>query len=175
MGVSRHAIITLAILTAACQDKAGAPADDGNAAASSQTPTPEAISAALSSANYGQAAEMARAASKAQPNDPQLFLLLARAEARLNNLGSAVEALDMAFQKGFHDPRGAANHPDFDKIRRAPEFQALLKKWSLGAASSAAARQNEGADRSVTRAGDVSISEGTGGTRIQAGDIVIEE
>jgi hypothetical protein len=137
--------------------------------------SPEVIAAEISNGNFGRAAELARAAAEGKSGNPEIFLLLARAEARLNNTGYAVEALDKAFENGFHDPRGAVDHPDFDKIRNASTFRSLLKKWSISAAASPAPRASQSAPSSVTRAGDVSIIESGGKTRIQAGDVVIED
>lgn len=153
-------------------DQNGSP-DQSNQSAQ-QPVSADAIASEIANGNFAQAADMARAATRATPSDPQYFLLLARAEARLGNLGYAVEALDSAFQQGFHDPRGAVNHPDFDKIRGAGAFQQLLRKWAIsGAAPTRSATQS--APASVTRAGDVSIVEQGGRTRIQAGDVVIDD
>lgn len=134
----------------------------------------DSIASELVNGNFAQAAEMARSATRATPADPQYFLLLARAEARLGNLGYAVEALDNAFKQGFHDPRGAVNHPDFDKIRSSAAFQQLLRQWRISTATTPKAAA-QSAPASVTRAGDVSIVEQGGRTRIQAGDVVIED
>jgi hypothetical protein len=162
------------------QKKAEADAPSaGNATAggtdSAAPASPEDIAAEIAGGNYGRAADLARAATATRTADPQLYLLLARAEARLENRGYAVEALNRAFENGFHDPRGAVNHPDFDKIRKSPEFQRLLQQWSIGGARAATTRAASSAPSAVTRAGDVSITETGGHTRIRAGDIVIDE
>lgn len=175
-------LLGASLLAAGCNDKAKNPPQDAAPQAETNETAPEAapestasvedITSEMTSGNFARAAELAREATAAQPSNPDLFLLLARAEARLGNQGYAIDALNQAFEKGFHDPRGAVNHPDFDKIRGTQAFQSLMKKWGIQAS---AVPSKAKPSASVTRAGDVSITESGGHTRIRAGDIVIEE
>jgi hypothetical protein len=139
-------------------------------------PVPDAAAVAreISAANYGEAARLAEAALSDRPGDPEMYLLLARAQARLQNVGSAVNALQAAFDAGFHDPRGALNHPDFDGIRTNRIFAEFVSRFQRSQSKGAA--KPAGPAGSSVRAGDVSITEDSNGkTRIRAGDIVIED
>lgn len=132
------------------------------------------ISQALADGNYREAAESAQAAIDASPHDAELFLLLARAQARLHNVGSAVQALQMSFDEGFHDPRGALNNPDFDGIRTNRIFVEFASRFQ-GKQPVGRQPSRQTVDSSI-RAGDVSITEGGDGrVRIRAGDVTIEE
>ena len=135
-------------------------------------PDAAAITLELSQGNFGKAADMATAATLANPSDPALFLLLARIEARRQNVGNAVAALRSAFAAGFHDPRGAMNHPDFDGIRSDQAFAALAAQY----APAKAVRRVADAPSSSVRAGNVSITETADGhSRIRAGDVEIRD
>jgi hypothetical protein len=91
---SGYAFMAFGLIMAACEQKPATSLGEGNsAAATSQSSSSEAIAAELSQGNFGQAAEMARTASLAKPNGPQLSLLLRSAEARPNNLWPSVDAL----------------------------------------------------------------------------------
>jgi len=137
-------------------------------------PDAAAITLEMSQGNLGTAAELATAATQANPSDPALFLLLARIEAKRQNVGNAVSALQAAFGAGFHDPRGALNHPDFDGIRKERAFLALVQQFSPAKAASKAVAAP--APSSSIRAGDVSIVESADGhSRIRAGDIEIRD
>lgn len=154
----------------------GEPAPQAGVAPDAAPPAPDAaaIALAMSQGNLGTAAEMATAATQANPSDPALFLLLARIEAKRQNVGNAVSALQSAFGAGFHDPRGALNHPDFDGIRKDKAFVALVQQFSPAKAASKAAAAP--APSSSIRAGDVSIFESADGhSRIRAGDIEIRD
>lgn len=132
------------------------------------------IAEALSSGNYGKAAEAANAALATDPSNPELYFLLARAEARLQNVGSAVKALQASFDSGFHDPRGALNNPDFDGIRDNPIFTAFANGFRPK--SQQGSSKTPAAPTSRVTAGNVSIVEGPNGeTSIRAGDLIIED
>lgn len=176
---------TVRLLTSACaalllvgcdllQDKK-APAEAPGASATGEVTIPDAaaITLELGQGNLGKAADMATAATQANPSDPALFLLLARIEARRQNVGNAVAALKSAFAAGFHDPRGAMNHPDFDGIRNDKAFAALAAQY---APAKTAARPVAKVPSSSVRAGDVSITETADGhSRIRAGDVEIRD
>ena len=172
-------IASACLVLAACgQNSGGGAQGNDTGAAAGAVASAQDISAEMANGNFGRAAELARAAVQAQPGNAEILLILARAEARLNNVGYAVDALDKAFANGFHDPRGAVRHPDFDKIRTTPAFRNLLKNWNLASGSGGGGSSSGAADSgpsSLTRAGDVSITETGSGTRIQAGDVVIED
>lgn len=162
------------LLLSACDSskdtgEAGAAADAGQPA-----PDAAAITLELSQGNLGKAAEMAAAATQANPSDPALSLLLARIEARRQNVGNAVAALKSSFDAGFHDPRGALNHPDFDGIRNDKAFAALVSQYA--APAKATRKAAAPAPSSAITAGDVSIIESADGhSRIRAGDIEIRD
>ena len=132
----------------------------------------------LSQGNLAEAADLARSIILVNPNKPEVYLLLARAEARLKNTGNATDALSTALNKGFHDPRGAINHPDFDQIRNDEQFIALSRKYAAKASSSkaSASKSPRSQNRTTITSGDVSITEDENGrSRIRAGDIIIED
>ncbi len=156
---------------AGCEKQAAAPTEQ---AAATEAPTAAFIAQELSSGNYERAAKAAQQAVTANPADAELHLLLARAEARLQNVGAAVAALQAAFDAGFHDPRGALNNPDFDGIRANPVFAKFVSQFERKAR--AAVGQVRSAPVSSIRAGDVSIIEnGDGSSRIRAGDIELRD
>lgn len=132
----------------------------------------------LSQGNLAEAADLARSIILVNPNKPEVYLLLARAEARLKNTGNATDALSTALNKGFHDPRGAINHPDFDQIRNDEQFIALSRKYASKTSPSkaSASKSPRPQNRSTITSGDVSITEDENGrSRIRAGDIIIED
>ena len=137
-------------------------------------PSAATIALDLSSGNYGKAAKGAQVAIDADPQNPELHLLLARAQARLQNVGDAIKALQVSFDTGFHDPRGALNNPDFDGIRANPIFASFVSRFQN--------KQVLRSDKYMTRpassitAGDVSIIDSRDGhSRIRAGDIELED
>lgn len=151
------------------------PQADAEAVNEQSIPNVAAITHELNQGNLGKAAEMATAATKANPSDPALLILLARIEARRQNVGDAIAALRSAFAQGFHDPRGALNHPDFDGIRGEEAFITIVAQFAVPAK---AARKPAPApvSSSSIRAGDVSIVESVDGhSRIRAGDIEIRD
>lgn len=169
------ALATCAVITSSC-DKSGSGEAPQAAvlAGASHDELASSIARDLADGNYEQASRSAEKAIAANPKDAELYLLLARAEARLQNIGKAVRALETSFEAGFHDPRGALDHPDFDTIRSSGIFADFASRFSR--------TQREGAVRPVRptvssiSAGDVSIIEGSDGhSRIRAGDIVIED
>lgn len=142
--------------------------------AQSATPSAASIAQDLASGDYDKAAKAAEKAVAANPADPELHLLQARAQARLQNVGAAVGALQAAFNAGFHDPRGALNNPDFDGIRANGIFAQFAAKYQRKQ-SPGAAKPRSAPASSIT-AGDVSIIESAdGSSRIRAGDVVIED
>lgn len=167
--------------------------EQGNAAsqvpAVPATPTTQArqaeINVALAADNNEEAVTIARKAIEENPTVPEVHLLLARAEARSQNIGNAVTALRKSFELGFHDPRGALAHPDFDRIRSISEFQTLSRQFAASANNGKPEVTNveKAADPKPKRviseriqAGDVSISSRSDGSgRIRAGDVVIED
>lgn len=139
-----------------------------------QSPSTRLIAQDIAAGNYGKAVRSAEQAIASNPNDPEMYFLLARAEAKLQNVGNATKALQASFDAGFHDPRGAMNHPDFDAIRSNRIFAELANR-SSHSEHSAPARSVDPAVSTVS-AGNVSIIEGSDGrSRIRAGDVVIED
>ena len=156
---------------AGCEKQTAVPTEQ---AAATEVPTAAFIAKDLSSGNYERAAKAAQQAVAANPADAESHLLLARAEARLQNVGAAVAALQAAFDAGFHDPRGALNNPDFDGIRANPIFAKFASQFERKA--QAAVGQVRSAPVSSIRAGDVSITENDdGSSRIRAGDIELRD
>ena len=137
-------------------------------------PSVASIAQDLAAGNYDKAAKGAQLAIDADPSKPELQLLFARAQARLQNVGEAVAALQACFEAGFHDPRGALENPDFDAIRANPIFIDFARKFQRKQAVSPA-RSRSGPASSIT-AGDVSIIEGRDGhSHIRAGDIDLKD
>lgn len=133
------------------------------------------VAGLLASGDYKSASEKARSALTMDEQNPEMLLLLARAEAKQMNAGAAVDALQASFDAGFHDPRGALNNPDFDQIRNARPFSALARKYGISQSSKASTSRPK-SPKSNIRTGDVSITETSDGrTRIRAGNIVIED
>lgn len=158
------------------EGKPSAQASQGGSGTSEQATVLDAadIARELSSGNYDNAVKGAQAAISADPQNPELFLLLARAQARLQNVGAAVKALQAAFDAGFHDPRGALNNPDFDGVRTNPIFAEFANKFQRKQPSSAS--KSRSSPVSSITAGDVSIIEGSDGhSRIRAGDIDLRD
>ena len=188
--ICKNAIFSgVALLTlAACSPNSPSSENSGDAAAPTSATT-EGSSGniegrladaynSLSQGNLAEAADLARSIILVNPNKPEVYLLLARAEARLKNTGNATEALSTALDKGFHDPRGAINHPDFDQIRNDEQFIALSRKYAEKASPSKASapKSPRPQNRSTITAGDVSITEDENGrSRIRAGDVFIED
>jgi len=189
MLVKRTAVVGIAMLMlAACNTgssssentKDGAASESGLNDGSSESIESQLANAnnSLAQGNLTEAADLARSIILVNPNKPEVYLLLARAEARLKNTGNAIDALSKALDKGFHDPRGAINHPDFDQIRNDDQFIALSRKYAGKAspAKASASKSPPSQNRSTITSGDVSITEYENGrSRIRAGDIIIEE
>lgn len=189
MMVKRAAIVGIAMLMLAACDTGSSGSENTEDGAASESGLSEGGSAniesqlanaynSLAQGNLAEAADLARSIILVNPNKPEVYLLLARAEARLKNTGNATDALSMALDKGFHDPRGAINHPDFDQIRNDEQFIALSRKYAAKASPSkaAASKSPPSQNRSTITSGDVSITEDENGrSRIRAGDIVIED
>ncbi|WP_374471695.1 tetratricopeptide repeat protein [Phenylobacterium sp.] len=151
-----------ALATAGCQQSA---AEAGAGAA-------QPIRAELDDGNYGKAAELAAAAVKQNPTNPELHLLQARAEARLGNAGDAARALERAILAGLERPEEALADPAFDSIRRDAAFQRLADRFAPAPrARPRAVAQDSG---ETISAGDVEISGPPGEEVIRAGDIVLE-
>ena len=165
-------LLLCALATSACEKNDTGRVDQ--VAASTQVPSPQSIAQELAAGNYEKAARAAEQAIAANPADAELHLLLARAEARLQNIGAAVAALQGSFDAGFHDPRGALNNPDFDGIRSNPIFVKFASQFDRKQkVVSGPARSKP---ISTIRAGDVSIIENAdGSSRIRAGDIELED
>ena len=156
-------VIGAALLLSACDKKTTAPSGVPQAI---ETPQADASSIAedISAGNYQIAASNAQKALGVEPHNAELYLLLARSEARLQNAGEAVGALQKSVSEGLHDPRGALNHPDFDGIRTTEAFTNLAARYVEGRSS--------GSQENTIQAGDASISEdGHGHSHIHAGDI----
>lgn len=178
---SRYPVAALAAALAlsGCDKMPSSTSENAPAEQSSQANVPDAASIAdeLSSGNYDNAVKAAQAAIEADPRNPELLLLLARAQARLQNVGEAVKALKASFDAGFHDPRGALNNPDFDGIRTNPVFVEFASKYQhkQTGATTSTARSRSAPTSSIT-AGDVSIIEGGDGhSYIRAGDIELKD
>lgn len=133
--------------------------------------TSEPIRAEMDSGNFGKAAELAAVAAKANPTNPELHLLQARAEARLGNAGNAARALERAIYAGLSDPAGALADPAFDAVRRDETFQRVASRFEP-APRSASAKVDE--DVESIRAGGVEITGPPGNETIRAGDIVLD-
>lgn len=134
------------------------------------------IAEKLAQDNVGAAVDDAKMLIAAEPDNAEAYLLLARGEARQDNAGNAVAALETAFNKGFHDPRGALGHPDFDRLRDNRSFVALARRYGTQRSAASSAPRRPAVETSVIRAGDVSIMESSDGHgRIRAGDVVIED
>jgi len=161
--------------TSGSEEKVAAEPTQGSSAASQdEAPSAASIAQDLSAGNYENAAKGAQAAIDADLGNAELLLLLARAQAKLQNVGEAVKALKTSFDAGFHDPRGALNNPDFDGIRANPiflEFANKFQRKQVGIAN----RSRSGSASSIT-AGDVSITGGRDGqSHIRAGDIQLDD
>lgn len=160
----------------AFENKSTEQSSRGETGSAEQTEVPGATSIAkdLSSGAYDKAVEGAQAAIAVDSHNPELLLLLARAQAKLQNVGEAVKALNASFEAGFHDPRGALNNPDFDGIRTNPIFAAFANGYQRKQVRRATTPLSE--QMSSITAGDVSIHESRDGrARIRAGDVVIED
>lgn len=158
---------------AACDAKSPLPVDQP-IKLEEKPPSASSIAQLLSIGNYNTAKQAAERAIAADPSNAELHLLLARAEAQLQNVGSAVTALQASFDAGFHDPRGAINNPDFDGIRANATFLKFARKFEP------TPRVSSGRGRtppsSSIQAGDVSIIEhADGSSRIRAGDIELRD
>lgn len=185
----RAAIVGIAMLMLAACDtgssssentKDGTASESGSTEGSSDNIESQLANAynSLAQGNLAEAADLARSIILVNPNKPEVYLLLARTEARLKNTGNATDALSTALDKGFHDPRGAINHPDFDQIRNDEQFIALSRKYASKTSPSkaSASKSPRPQNRTTITSGDVSITEDENGrSRIRAGDIIIEE
>lgn len=159
------------MLLTGCDKKAPEPAAPTQTV-DAKRPDTATIAENLAARDYEAAAKNAKAAIASEQHNPELYLLLARAEARLQNVEEAIEALQKSFDEGFHDPRGALNNPDFDGIHSNSAFLELALRYADN--ERAPQKRKPGAATGTIRAGDVSITEGKGGhSRIRAGDVEI--
>lgn len=141
--------------------------------AEAQAPTADVhaqIKAALDAKNYGQAAELAKAAQASHPTDSQIFLLAATAEAHLGNAGNAATAFQHAIDNGLVDPMKELSDKAFDEVRGSEPFQRIRSRL-VTASAGKTYRARTPVDR--IRAGDVEIVEGDH-EHIRAGDIVLD-
>lgn len=153
------AICAGALVVAGCKFS-----DDARASASApsaEAPN-DAVRDALAKRNFGEAAELAAKAADADPKNPNLRLMQAKAEAQLGNGGNAARALDQAIALGLPNPVAAAQDSAFDPVRQDPEFVKVAARLQGGALASVSVASTQpaevaiGADGSV-RAGDVHL------------------
>lgn len=129
----------------------------------------DSVSSELQAGNFGRASELAAQLVSANPSDPQAHLLYAKAEARLGNAGNAVRAVERAILAGLTDVSLVLKDPAFEALRSDPAFRRLSVRF---AAAPGPSRLVENEER-IT-AGDVSISSGSDGEVIRAGDLVLD-
>ena len=128
--------------------------------ADGQTDPLSAARAAIISRNFADAADDAQTAIDADPDQPDAYFELARAEALRGNGGSAEDALAKALDKGLGDASQKLADPAFEAIRADQRFVDLQRRASP--ATAATNRQEpepavEISDDQV-RAGDVVIN-----------------
>jgi hypothetical protein len=152
------ALIALASCSGA--SKSGAPLSD-------VAPTLAGVRAAIVAGNYGEAAQIARNYIQISPKDPDGYYEDARAEALASNQSNALVALTKAVDYGLASPAQALADPAFDDVRDNDRFAALSARATPAphnANLSGTLAAGSGADH-------VEISEHSGGTQINAGDV----
>jgi hypothetical protein len=152
-----------ALLVCGC-DRIGVGFKGAEKAAAHRRTSAEIIKDALAQRNFGEAAKSASAAVQDAPNDPELRLLQAKAEAQLGNGGNAARAFEQAAASGLVDPRRAAQDVAFNPVRDDPAFRTAVAKLTPLSPTVAPA------ESSTLRAGDVEIH----GDTIRAGDVVVD-
>jgi hypothetical protein len=173
--------LTAAVLlagVAACSPEPATETDSGGAPAEATAADAIAgVRAALAEHNLGVARERARAAATAHPGDPQVHLLAAQVEARLGNAGDSAAAFLKAMDTGLDTPATHLGDPAFAGVRDSAPFAAIRQRLRPAApplASRAKTPAPAPAPRERIRAGDVEIIEDGSGTRIRAGDLVMD-
>jgi len=156
IGLAAAVVITLAGCSAARDDAARGGGD-----------RLAAVRAALVAHNYGQGVTLAKAAVKATPHDPKAQFELARAEALVDDQGSALDALGAAVEAGLADPTTALEDPAFDSIRGSARFAAIRNRATPGAFGTGMLAAGEGSDR-------VTIDRRGGHDTVRAGDVVLD-
>lgn len=136
-------------------------------------PTLSNIRLAISEKNYGSAATQAKTAQLTYPNEPQVHILAAEAEAYLGNAGNAAAAFQRAIDSGLTEPAEALSAAAFDDVRNSEPFARLRASLTpVRATSSAPKPSSSSSDR--VRAGDVEIITDETGDYIRAGDLVLD-
>lgn len=82
-----------------------------------------------------RAATALAVATELRPESPRLWLLRARAQARLGYAGAAIVSLEKATEAGLTDPRALTSEPDLGPLRDRPEFERLVEALSRTATS----------------------------------------
>ena len=173
----RLAAIMVAIalpLAGGCSEQP-APTSQANLPDASDTmqQTLSSVRLALSEKNYGSAATQAKAAQSAFPNDPQVHLLAAQAEAHLGNAGNAATAFQRAIDAGLTEPSAALSNAAFNGVRNSEPFARLRSDLApVRAAASTRPTAPTSSDR--IRAGDVEIITDETGDYVRAGDVVLD-
>lgn len=132
-----------------------------------------AVRAAIIARNFGEAATLARAAVTNNPEDPEVQLLLARAEALLGNSGNALHALERAVTAGIAKPAEAILDSAFDSLRNDSRF-AAIEALVQPAAKVDAPMPPKRQSAPVSERPEVEIGTRNGKDYIRAGDIVID-
>lgn len=134
-----------------------------------------AVRAEIVARNFGKAADLARSTVASFPKDPSASFELARAEALAGNQGYALDALDDSISKGLANAAASLKDDAFNSIRSSDRFRALVQKASPAPSGAAAPQPRPRPTVSAGRGSSgVEIYEGNGGTRIRAGDVVLE-
>lgn len=134
-----------------------------------------AVRAAIVARNFGEAVDLAAAEVKAHPNDAAAHFEQARAEALAGNEGRALDALDKAITLGLADPARALDDAAFSQISDSERFAGLISRANPAAGGEQAGMIVAGTPGVRGSDDGVAIREKAGGgTRIQAGDVVLD-
>lgn len=153
--MKRVLVCALAALVAGCGDGPSNRSGSGDPLSAAR--------AAIISRDFTDAVDHAERAVAQNPESPDPYFELARAEALRGNAGSAEENLGKALDRGLGDAGQKLRDPAFAKIRDSESFRQLVERAEPGSAPrTAEAREESIPTVEITddqvRAGDVAIN-----------------
>lgn len=120
----------------------------------------------LTQKNFTEAAETADELIKKTPESYDGYYLAAQARAQLGDKNAALAALEAAIKKGLKDDKDIVNNINLQSLLNMAAFTELMDNsfpkrektiQSAGASNAAAVGISETKDKTVIRAGDISV------------------
>ncbi len=97
---------------------------------------------------YADVASTLMLAAEIQPDNPQLFFNLARAQALSGKKREAMESLKKAVEKGFANVEELKNNPDLETVRGERAYKQLIETMSTKSSSTSGSTTGGGNARS---------------------------